>query len=395
MPSSSLEAVQVLLDRAVAHGKAGRSAEMEADLLEAARQLDAIGEDRHPLRAFAAHSLRTLYLGQQRYGEALEAVRQELAILESHFGSDGRHLAGPLDALAYCQYRLRQWEPAASNLERAVALYRREGPGGELKAARALTDLGKCFHRLQRLSEAEKRYREAVALFTQHGSRDTESIDAHYHLGTVLAATGRTAEAEPVLERALAFFEQLPGPHFPLRGMLLSELVRVAEALGRSAEAETYARQAVTLAETEAPERHPALADALRDLGRTLSAQGRLDEALPVLERSLPLTERTHGARSPFLAACFHNLAGAYLAAGRVDDAAAHEERALALYEAHAEGAGPALANCLRCLAMVRERQGRPTEARALAARAATMVAPADSGPSGVLRIPIPPDEAP
>ncbi|MCC2669450.1 MAG: tetratricopeptide repeat protein [Armatimonadetes bacterium] len=389
-PTEAEVAIQALLKEAYALGGAGREADAERLLREALTRLDAEGLRLHPLRGYALHTLRCCYMRQNRFGEAVTAGEQELALLQEHFGPDDPRLAEPLEAVAQAHYHAQEWAPAEQRFERAIALFRRAGPPGERRAAMALLSLGKCFHRQDRFAEAAVRYQQALPVLQGQNPPGAEVIDLLYHLGMAVARQGDPTRAEGLLTRALGLFDRIREPRFPLEFLILSELIRVAEALRQPAVAEQHALRAVAVAESAAPAGHPALSDSLRHLARALAAQGRQAEVQQVLERALPVTEQTYGPHSPVLGGILHNLAGGHFQAGRVDQAAVCEERAVAIYEANARVVGPAFPDSLRCLAMIRQRQGRQAEAQQLAARAQALGTA--SAPGGVISVGIPKD---
>jgi len=211
---------------------------------------------------------------------------------------------------------------------------------GSLAAVQALFGDALRHHQGGRLAEAERLYRQILALDPRHadslhllgviafqGGRHENAIDligqaigleqdvAFYpnNLGLVLEDKGRLDDAIEHYERALALKPDFAEAHYNL-GNALKHRGRLDDAI------EHYAR-ALAL--------KPDFAEAHNNLGNALKDQGRLDDAIEHYERALAL--------EPDFAEAHNNLGEARNDRGRLDDAIEHYERALALKPDYAE----------------------------------------------------------
>ena len=195
-----------------------------------------------------------------------------------------------------------------------------------------------CHHQAGRLNEAERIYREILAIDPHHadalhllgmieyqGRRYEDAArligqaialrpdQAHYHsnLGTVLHSQGKLDEAAVCYERALALQPNLSEVQVNLGNILLAQ-----RKLDQAVEA--YER-ALAL--------KPECAEGHYNLGNARQAQGRLDEAVACQERAIALKPDYVDA---------HNNAGLVLVSlGRIAEAVVHYERALELNPSH------------------------------------------------------------
>jgi tetratricopeptide (TPR) repeat protein len=254
-------------------------------------------------------------------------------------------------------------------------------------------------HQSGRLDEAERHYRQVLAIDCRHADslhllgvlahqtgrhdaaidliRRAIAIDAgtaayHSNLASVLQRQGRLDEAVACCRRALELRPDYPAAHKNLASALKEQ--------GRPDEAAASYRRALTLAPDDA-ETQCRLGDALRqqqqldeavacyrralvlrpgywealiNLANALAAQGRLDEAVSCC--------RLAAGSSPGVAEAHYNLGNLLQRQDRLDEAAASYRRALELRPGYTE-AHNNLANALK-------EQGRLDEAAASCRRA-------------------------
>jgi tetratricopeptide (TPR) repeat protein len=189
-------------------------------------------------------------------------------------------------------------------------------------------------HQHGRLAEAERLYRQILAIDPQHSDalhllgvlahqvgRDelaVKLIDAaiainkqpavyHSNLGTAFQTLGKLEKAQACFEQALAL-----QPEFAEARMNLGV---VLQALGKLELAEECFRQTLAL--------RPEMAEVHVNLGNILQAQGKLKEAVASHERALAL-------KPNFVEAAF-NRANALQAQGKLEEAAAGYRQALVL----------------------------------------------------------------
>jgi tetratricopeptide (TPR) repeat protein len=191
----------------------------------------------------------------------------------------------------------------------------------------------------------------------------------------------RPAEAEALLERALAGTERVLGPDHTGLASILNNLAALRRDQGRWDEAEGLYRRSLAIREAALGPEHPQVATALNNLALLQRDRGRLDEAEPLFRRALAIGEAAHGRDHPDLAYPLDNLAQLLCQRGRHAQAEPLFQRALALREAALGPNSPQVAVTLNNLATLRLDQGRAAEALPLYRRAGA-IAEAALGPS-------------
>jgi Flp pilus assembly protein TadD len=167
------------------------------------------------------------------------------------------------------------------------------------ETARLLADaLGQ--HQAGRLPEAERLYRQILALDPRHP-------DSLHLLGVLAHQTGHHEAAVEMIRQAIAGNGREPS--------FYSHLGLALQALGRMDEAAVHYGQALAL--------NPNFAEAHNNLGNVLKAQGELEQAIASYERALALHPDYVDAHS--------NLGLSLQLLGRFDEASAQYERAVAL----------------------------------------------------------------
>jgi tetratricopeptide (TPR) repeat protein len=126
---------------------------------------------------------------------------------------------------------------------------------------------------------------EAARMLAASFEREPDNPEAHYNLGLVFAALGRTKEAEESYRRGLALKPNSVDGHNNL-GVLL-------ESVGRYDEAEACYRAAIAMA--------PAVPHLHNNLGVLLKESGRLAESLAVHRHTVGLDPRLPAGRSNLL----------------------------------------------------------------------------------------------
>ena len=150
----------------------------------------------------------------------------------------------------------------------------------------ALVDYGNVFLAQSRYTEAEARFREAVAVGARFGA-ERATARARMALASVLVsvADGRVAEGQALAQAAYAYYDRnnLIAP----KRQALQILVRAADTRGDLDAADHAARELLAMG-TAAADR-VTIAAAADALGTSLARRGRLPHALEQTERALQL----------------------------------------------------------------------------------------------------------
>jgi tetratricopeptide (TPR) repeat protein len=187
----------------------------------------------------------------------------------------------------------------------------------------------------------------AIYAAAQNASRPAPSSACIEFNRTVLnqVSTGRLADAEAVLSRALA--SNANGLEELCTGFLLHNMAVIMSASGRLGEAESFAERSVKVLEKSYPPEDLALLRPLASLSSALLEQRKIGKARAVFQRMLSVrTER------PDDRAVLHTTAAALLQAeARYKDAELEYFRALAAREEAGRGQTADIAQLLNMLA--------------------------------------------
>ena len=202
-------------------------------------------------------------------------------------------------------------------------------PTGHLMNQLGLLLTGKALH-----ADAEPLIQRALAITEETRGPDHPNVAACLNnLTQILQDTDRLAEAEPLMRRALAILESSFGSDHPTVAISLSNLAAVLQDTNRIAEAEPMMRRALAIDEKSFGPEHGRVADQLNNLGYLLQVTKRTLEAEPLLRRALAITEKNLGTEHPDVAIRLNNLAQLLQDTKRLDEAEPLMRRALAITE--------------------------------------------------------------
>jgi len=122
------------------------------------------------------------------------------------------------------------------------------------------------------------------------------------NLGEFYRFQGRYAEAEPLLGRSLAIWEEALGPEHPYVATNINNLALLYVGEGRYAEAEPLYRRALAIRQTALGPNHPEVAQSLNNLAAVHEKQDRFVEALSLRRQATNIyrarASRATGRRS-------------------------------------------------------------------------------------------------
>jgi len=310
---------------------------------------------RERLRAQAEAALRREYIGEwpQRRLRTEEEVAAELAVF------DGAVRPGPTADAARAMLDHFVLEPAArtmkeqfadepgarAHLQGALAgIYFNLGDhqaaldlvdeareiAGEnpIGAAREAEDLeflrARALQRLDRLTEAEEGYREALRMHGQGGQGpDRRTAEIRGSLAVVLKSRGDFEGARGEFEGTIALLRSLPeeAQRTEMLARALANFGDMLQAEGALKEGEAALLESVqTCRAMEQGDEH-TLAMALNNLANLYLTSGRADEALPLEQEALAIFQRLLGDEHPDALDALHNLADMQRLLGLLDEA--------------------------------------------------------------------------
>jgi non-specific serine/threonine protein kinase/serine/threonine-protein kinase len=248
---------------------------------------------------------------------------------------------------------------------RTTALGERHGDVGVVLVALGLVRLDQ-----GRYAEAETVLVRAVALFDDLGAADSlDGLAAANDLAVVYARQGRYAEAEVALRRVVRALETTDSTSLRFAGSL-NNLGMLNLWQGDFGEADSALHRALRIREQEVGSEHPDVVDNLINLGWLYMEQGRYDEADTALRRGAAIAERVLGPSHPALARVLNNLGGVYVDQERYAEAVPLLVRALGIKE---QALGPDhvdLSSTIANLGLAQAGDGQLAEAEATQRRA-------------------------
>ncbi|MBK8100298.1 MAG: tetratricopeptide repeat protein [Planctomycetes bacterium] len=214
-------------------------------------------------------------------------------------------------------------------------------PAGELPTlATSLRNLARAFAEAGRHDDALKAVDEATALYRRLASERPQAFGVDLasslqEMANLLFGQSRQGEAERAYREAVAVSAQFHGTrtHVALAGPLAG-LAAALTIQGRFQEAEQCYRESIdVLSRAPGTVTQGALAASFLGLGNVLFGQRRFSEAEQAFRESAVINARVHGRVHPSVAASVHNLANALACQHRYSEAAESYREAIALGE--------------------------------------------------------------
>lgn len=195
--------------------------------------------------------------------------------------------------------------------------------------------------------------RGAARIGSELGGEPQVQAQLMHTMGNVYRELGLFAQAQPLLERAVAIRTELGGADAPETRTTVVELARLAQQQGRFAVAESLYQQSLRTAERAAGRNDASLLPILNGLGGLYVTRGRFAEAESLLARAVALHTASQAPDDTDFARLLRNLAAASLAQGRYADAEPVFRRALVMTERAAGADHPDVGRTLSNLGVV------------------------------------------
>jgi serine/threonine-protein kinase len=237
-------------------------------------------------------------------------------------------------------------------------------------AATIINNLGALYSYQGRLDEAETVNRRVLEIRRHVVGNDHPSVMVTLNnLGNLLREKGEYADAEPMLEEALAINRTLHGRH-PRVAISLHNLSLAKVALGDYDAAEALDREALSMRRELLNEEHPDIANTLHNLGWQRLERGAYEEAEGYFRDAIAQWGKTFPDDHPNFVTAYRNLGHTLVELGRFAAADSALSRSLELSEAVFGERHANTATTLLRLGDLQRRRGDPSAAEATLTRA-------------------------
>ncbi len=246
----------------------------------------------HPDVAASQYHLAYLLRNQGELDRAEALYRESLAMRRRLLPADHPDVVTSLNGLAYLLRGRERWDAALPLYREAIARGRRlakTAPGAGPELAQSVYGLGATLQGRGDLVEAERAYREALALFQALDGEHPGINTALFGIAATLHERGDLAAAEPAYRASLAAGRRILGARHPLVTTDLTSLATLLADRGELGEAERLYREALAIEREALPAVDERTARTLVGLGRTLARTGRAGEAEPLLREALAI----------------------------------------------------------------------------------------------------------
>jgi len=276
--------------RAGASFQKGDYEEALAGYEEALRRKREVHGAGHPSVADAESTIGSVYIRLGRHREAVEALERSLAVLEAAFGADHPRLMGALNDLGAALERVGEIDRAIQVHRRSIALRAKAHGADSARVAAGLSNLGMALERKGDLEEAQTHLERAVAIFERDGLEQNLAASL-INLAAVLGKRGKVAEAEQRARRALTVCEKAFGKDHPHVASVLVNLGEILCEEKRCEQAMPLYRRSLVIREQKLGQEHVEVTYSLEGLATGHMALGAPGKAIPILERALSILE--------------------------------------------------------------------------------------------------------
>lgn len=320
--------------------------------------------DQPLLRARMLGSLARAYQSLGLTGEALATTAEAQQLLAALPQSEPLLNADLHEVNANAQLQAQNAKAAQREFEQALALYREHAPGEQRRIAELMAGLGATLQFAGDYQPAAAQLNQALALLRQSGAEDSSAgALAYSKLGELEAAKGLDA-ARPLMLKAIEINQRLFGKEHPdyLRALsnyassvtainpaeglpLLREALGLSEklygadsivtikavsVLGLAVQQTGHPREAVAMAQrVVATQRRSldadslTLCESLNNLGQSLEDLGDYEQAVAAMRESYEIAQRNAETPAWVLHLLRYNLGGVMTTAGHYNEALA------------------------------------------------------------------------
>jgi tetratricopeptide (TPR) repeat protein len=306
-PASENQRVETLKQQAKAAVENNNYSEAETSIQEMIQiSMEAFSKQRAQMEknmldaANAKLLLGLLKASQLNFKDAAEDIAEGVKLVPENYNL---HLMNYLALQGAVLYMADpdHYQPALATLERAISIGENLSPMFKEFSGTDRTlfyiHSGICLVHFINI-DFERAYKSCVAglkLAEQSNQSNTDLNNILTITAIVYQQTGRFAEAEPLLKRAIAITEKAYGPDHPQLVSGLQVLALVYQQTGRFAEAEPLLKRAIAIGEKTYGPDDPQFVKNLQGLALVYQQTGRFAEAEPIYERAIAIAEKILG----------------------------------------------------------------------------------------------------
>ncbi len=267
--------------------------------------------------------LGTLLDLEGRYADAEKTLREALNLRQALYGTKDPGVARTLKDLARTITRGGNPGAAIPLMQRALAIQRElRGNEPHPDLAEVLNDMGYVFDENGDLDNAEKFYRESLAMYRRLlGDKHPYVATELENVALTAQSKGDFASAEALLRQSLEIHRDLQGESHPEFARALFNLASVQYDRGENREALANMRQALAIYRKAYSADHPEIAIVLNVMGFGLTMAGDYGQADRYLQEGLAMRRRLFKGESPEIASSLMMLAVLRVAEGKYPEA--------------------------------------------------------------------------
>jgi serine/threonine-protein kinase len=275
-------------------------------------------------------TLGDIQVSSGHYEEGRRSYETAMPILVASYGADSLEVASALRGWGSTSHVPADRPQAIEMLRKAHAISVRHLGEDHVDSAMILFELAIALELHQEYPASEAAYRRAAALLTRKlGEQNLEVASAQVGLAGLLDRLGRTAEAAPLFEKAIATHRVLaPGSSVIGEDLFSYGILLIGEE--RFADADKALTESLAIL---GPDRFESASD-LRYLGLSAMGEERYAAAADYFSRSVETYRRIVGPNDAQLWRATANLGYAHFRQGHVAQARGELEAALAHLEA-------------------------------------------------------------
>ena len=358
----------------------GELEQAEATLVKAAHAAQSADHDRVYFGS-ASQLMHLLGSPLARLDDALEWGRHAETALARYGGTANDQIElARLRGTAYD--RAMRLPEAREQFERALAIARDNALEDEDIYVVILASLGVSCIREGRIDEGIRLSRRAHEMAREaFGPEHHTTILYESNVASAYIMDGRYADALPLIEHQVSFFERSDQLGTPAAASGIRLLGVTHEGLGNLDEAQAAFERALRLVEDRGDSHAVERASALNSLGVFFRGAGKLDLAEQRFEQAIPLYEETLGADHPETSNTRANLGAVFGERGRHEDALKQFEIVLRDLDARLGAEHPALVEPLLFSARFLRATERPALALAQLERAHAIASKVEISP--------------